>query len=84
MVIRRQLIPTEDRIMEVIARMLHIPSSNINPFTDLTDDLYLDDLDRSLLIANLERQFGVYLTQEQVSSIVTVRDASDLMQNHAA
>lgn len=66
----------EDRIMERIAWMLNVPSSKINPNTDLVDDLYLDPLDKSLLIATLERQYGIFLTREEVASIDTVGDAS--------
>jgi acyl carrier protein len=75
----------EDRIIEMIAWMLNIPSSQINPFTDLVDDLYLDSIDRVLLIAKLESQFGVYLSKEEVASIETVRDASTyFLRKHAA
>ena len=74
----------EDRIIELIAWELNIPSSRINPHTDLVDDLYLDSLDKDLLIAKLESQFGVFLNQEQAAKIDTVRDASFFLQQNAA
>ena len=74
----------EDRIIELIAWELNIPSSRINPHTDLIDDLYLDSLDKDLLIAKLESQFGVFLNQEQAAKIDTVRDASFFLQQNAA
>lgn len=76
-------IPTEDRLIQLIAWSLHIPTSKINPNTDLADDLLLDSIDRTLLIAELENRFGIYLSSEEVDRIDTVRDASQLLQMHA-
>jgi len=64
----------------MISWSLHIPVSRINPNTDFADDLHLDQLDRELLIADLENRLGIYLSQEEVASIETVRDASHFLQ----
>ena len=79
-----QLNPTEDRVIEQIAYELNIPTSLLNPYTDLIDDLYLDALDHSLLIARLEQYFQVMLTREEVVGIQTIRDAAQLISLHAA
>jgi len=79
-----QLNPTEDRVIEQIAYELNIPTSLLNPYTDLIDDLYLDALDRSLLIARLEQYFQVMLTREEVVGIQTIRDAAQLISLHEA
>jgi acyl carrier protein len=76
--------PTEDRLIEMIAWSLHIPVSKINPHTDLADDLCLDPIDRTLLIAELENRLGIFLTSEEVARIDTVRDASQCLQLHTA
>lgn len=76
--------PSEDHLIEFIAWSLNIPVSRINPHTDLVDDLYLDQIDRDLLIAALENRFGIYLSSEEVDRIDTVRDASQSLQRHAA
>ena len=74
---------TEDRVIESVAWELNIPATMLNPYTDLTDDLYLDTIDRDLLIAKLERDFDVILSREEVASIDTIRDATQCIQLHA-
>jgi acyl carrier protein len=75
---------TEDRVIEKIAYELNIPIALLNPYTDFVDDLYLDKIDRSLLIAKLERDFNVILSKEEVARIQTVRDTAQLIHLYAA
>lgn len=70
--------------MEMISWILDIPATHINPFTDFIDDLYLDNLERDLLIAKLETKLGVLLSPEEVASIDTIQDVSRCFQRHAA
>ncbi len=74
---------TEDRVIEAVAWELNIPATMLNPYTDLTEDLYLDTLDKDLVIAQLERNFNVVLSLEEVAQIETIRDMSHLIQTHA-
>lgn len=75
---------TEDRVIERIANELNIPVALLNPYTDFIDDLYLDNIDRDLLIARLERDFRVIFSVEEVEKIQTIRDAAQIIQLHAA
>ncbi|MEM6378733.1 MAG: phosphopantetheine-binding protein, partial [Bacteroidota bacterium] len=61
-----------------------ISTTLLNPYTDLIDDLYLDPIDRDLLIARLERDFKVVLSHEEVARIQTIRDASRFIHLHQA
>ena len=74
----------EDRVIELISWIMHIPSSHMHPYTHLQDDLDLDTIDLLLLIAELENQFNIYLTPEEVESIETIRDVSLFFQRRAA
>ena len=74
---------TEDRVIEAVAWELNIPATMLNPYTDLTEDLYLDTIDKDLVIAQLERNFNVVLSIEEVAQIETIRDMSHLIQTHA-
>ncbi|MEO0339800.1 MAG: phosphopantetheine-binding protein [Bacteroidota bacterium] len=74
---------TEDRVIEAVAWELNIPASMLNPYTDLTEDLYLDTIDKDLVIAQLEKNFNVVLSLEEVAQIETIRDMSHLIQTHA-
>lgn len=84
MVAKTKNIPSTDLIIKMISWSLHIPVSRINANTDLVDDLHLDQLDRELLIADLENRLGIFLSPEEVASIETVRDASNFLQKKAA
>ena len=84
MVATTKKVPSTDLIIEMISWSLHIPVSRINPKTDLVDDLHLDQMDRELLIADLENRLGIFLSPEEVASIETVRDASRFLQKKAA
>ncbi len=74
----------EQQIIDLISWNLKIPSAQINPYSDLADDLHLDAIDKTLLIADLEAQFGIFLTPEEASSIQTVRDACNYFTNRFA
>lgn len=74
----------QERIMDIISWIMHIPASHIHPYTQLQDDLDLDTIDLLLLIAELESQFNVYLTPEEVESIETIQDLSFLFQRQVA
>lgn len=85
MVIKEKKITnTEDRIIKTVSWILNIPSNMLNPYTDLIEDLYLDNIDRDLLIARLEKEFNVILSIEEVADIETIQDASRFIQQHAA
>ncbi|NRB62619.1 MAG: acyl carrier protein [Saprospiraceae bacterium] len=84
MVINRTGTTTENQIIQLVSWILDIPSSYINPYTDFIDDLYLDNMERELLIARLERSLGILLSPEEVASIDTIQDISRCFSQHAA
>lgn len=84
MVVNRTRSTTEDQIIQMISWILDIPRTRINPYTDFIDDLYLDNLERDLLIAKLERSLGIVLSPEEVASIDTIQDVSRCFSQHAA
>ena len=75
---------TQDTVINLISWKLNVPSSRINPYTHLEDDLHLDAFDLMLLIADLESGFGIYLSPEEANSIKMVQDVSFLFQKYAA
>ncbi len=75
----------EERLIQQVAWILNISPNQINPNTDFLEDLYLDPIDRDLLIAKLESLYGVYLSREEAATIETIRDAGHYMRiQHAA
>jgi acyl carrier protein len=74
-VVKRTIYSTmEKHMIDLISSNLRIPSAQINLYSDLDDDLHLDTIDKVLLIADLEAQFGVFLSPEEAASIQTVQD----------
>ncbi len=75
---------THDQVILLISDICRVPSTRIHALTSLRDDLHLDTVDLTLLIASLENNFKVYLTVEEANAIETVQDVSHFMQRHAA
>lgn len=75
---------SQERIIDLISWIVNVPSAYIHPYTLLKDDLELDPIDMLLLIAELESQFNIYLTPEEVETIETVQDISFIFQKQAA
>jgi acyl carrier protein len=63
-----------DPIVNAISYALKVPATRLYSYTRLRDDLYLDTLDVTLLIANLENRLGRFLTEEEFARIETVGD----------
>lgn len=74
--------PIQDQIVNTISWTLNVAPQRLLPYTHFADDLYLDDLDKMLLIIALESHLNVYLTPEQVASIETIADATRCFSNN--
>jgi len=75
---------SQEKIIDIISWIINVPSSQILPYTSLKEDLELDTIDLLLLIAELESQFNIYLTPEEVEAIETIQDISFCFQKQAA
>ncbi len=73
-----------NQIIDLISWQLNVPSSEIFPHTDLSNDLNLDDIDQLLLIAELENRLNVYLSKEDADKINTIKDASYIFLKNVA
>jgi acyl carrier protein len=65
---------SQESIYHSISHALNISPQRIYPGTHLRDNLNLDAVDTTLLIATLESRFDTYLSPEQVATIETVDD----------
>jgi acyl carrier protein len=78
------MLMSEEKMRETLALLLNVEVKNIYPSTSLRHDLFLDDIDLKLLISALELRMGVYLSDEEASSIDTVQDLTYNLQRRAA
>ncbi len=72
-------IKDKERIRELIADKLGFDTVEVLPETKLIDDLGMDSLDRIELMVEMEREFDISLTEEEVEIIETVQQCFDLI-----
>ena len=72
-------IKDKERIRELIADKLGFDTVEVLPETRLIDDLGMDSLDRIDLMVEMEREFDISLTEEEVEIIETVQQCFDLI-----
>lgn len=72
-------IKDKERIRELIADKLGFDTVEVLPETKLIDDLGMDSLDRIELMVEMEREFDISLTEEEIEIIETVQQFFDLI-----
>ena len=72
-------IKDKERIRELIADKLGFDTVEVLPETKLIDDLGMDSLDRIELMVEMEREFDISLTEEEIEIIETVQQFFDLV-----
>lgn len=70
-----------EKLQQVIADVLDIDETQITPETTFVQDLGADSLDIMEIIMRLEDEFGVHVPDETIQSIVTVKDAEEVIKN---
>ena len=64
-----------EKIKTVISEQLGISEDKITPETSLLNDIGADSLDIFQIISNLEDEFGIEFSSDDVTSMKTVGDA---------
>jgi acyl carrier protein len=73
----------ERRTKQILTNRLGIPAEDITLDAKLIEDLGMDSLDAVELAIAAERQFGIGLSDEQISRLKTVADIIALVQRLA-
>jgi acyl carrier protein len=71
-------------VKNVLVDTLGVDPERIDPDADLEHDLGLDSLDRVDLLVSLETYTGSGLSDEELASVKTVRDAIALVEQRMA
>ena len=71
----------KERIVKVISAELRIDKDKIVPEANVFDDLNFDSLDSVQVILEIEKEFDIETTDEEIDSIQTVQDIIDLVEN---
>lgn len=73
----------EKRVVDLIAEVLvDVNKENIQLNSKIMEDLGAESLDIYDMIALLEDEFGLEITDEEVEKIQTVRDVADFIREH--
>lgn len=70
-----------DKIREALALQLEIDEEEIQMDTDIVEDLGADSLDIAELMASLEDEFGLVITDETVYQLKTVGEVTEFIEN---
>lgn len=73
----------DKRVVELVAEVLvDVNKDNIEMSSKIVEDLGAESLDIYDMIALLEDEFGLEITDEEVEKILTVQDVADFIRQH--
>lgn len=73
----------EDKVKEIIARVLHISVENIENDTEIGEPDEWDSLHNLTIFSELEKAFDVKITQEMLMDLENVADIIALLRDLA-
>ena len=69
-----------EKLRALLAEQLGISVNDIAPETNIVDDLGADSLDIVELLAALEEEFDLLITDEHVRELYTVREVAEFIE----
>ena len=75
---------TDERVKQIVAEQLGVDEAQVTAEASFMDDLGADSLDTVELVMALEEEFGCEIPDDAAEKIVTVKDAVNFIQEHAA
>lgn len=70
-----------ERVQKLISDELQIDLNRVVLDADLVDDLNFDSLDTVEMVISIENEFDIEIQDDEIDSIRTVRQISDLVQD---
>lgn len=69
-----------EKLCSLLAEQLGVNAEDITPDTNIIDDLGADSLDVVELLATLEEEYNIMITDERVRDLFTVKDVADFVE----
>ena len=73
-----------DRVKKIVVEHLGVDEDKVVESASFIDDLGADSLDTVELVMAFEEEFGVEIPDDAAEKIVTVKDATDYIEQHAS
>ncbi|MBN1381592.1 MAG: acyl carrier protein [Deltaproteobacteria bacterium] len=71
----------EERVVDIIVEQLDITKEECVPEAAFIDDLGADSLDLVELVMEMEENFGIEISDEELEKIVIVKDVIDFLKS---
>lgn len=68
------------RIVNIIAKQLDVDEVFLLPDTRLQEDLSTSSLDKVEMLIAIEREFNIFINDEEAQSLVTINDLVEIVQ----
>jgi acyl carrier protein len=75
------LMKLEERVVEIIIEHLDVTKEECVPEASFIDDLGADSLDLVELIMEMEENFGLQISDEELEKIRTIQDVIDFLRS---
>ena len=72
--------PIEEKIIEIIMEQLDVVKEECVPEASFLDDLGADSLDIVELVMAMEENFGIEISDEELTKIRTIQDVIDFIK----
>ena len=73
---------TFEQVKEIIVKKLGVDEAKVTETATITDDLGADSLDTVELIMELEKEFGITISDEEAMGLKKVKDVMDFIEAH--
>ena len=74
----------EEKVIELIAKVLNVPTSDITPDTEIGELDEWDSLHNVAIIATLEEEFNIEITSDMIMDLEDVSDIINLVKDLTA
>ena len=74
----------EEKVKHIIVEQLGVDEEEVKPEATFVDDLGADSLDVVELVMALEEEFGIEISDEDAEKLVSVQQAVNYIDSHAA